>query len=195
MGASTALMGASTAMQAMGSISSAMGSSQSAGAQAGAYTYNSEIAQQNQEIANQNAELASESGEQQAAAQELKNRATVGSIKANQAASGIDVNQGSAVDVRASAAELGQLDAMNIRAEAARQAYAYQNQAQSYGEQSALDLASASNAKGAGRISETSTILGGLTSASANWARYMQNGSTLSTSDMGSGTDSYMGPY
>jgi hypothetical protein len=53
----------------------------------------------------------------------------VGRTKAAQAASGIDVNSGSAVSVQASERMLGMLDALTIRSNAARAAYGYQAEA------------------------------------------------------------------
>lgn len=186
----TAMAGAGMASSAIGSIMAAQGQQQAGEAQAQADIYNSEVAQNNAQVARNNAQLAALSGEQQAATQGLKNRAELGAIKANQGASGIDVNSGSAVDVRSSAAELGELDAINIRANAAREAYAYQNQATSYEDQAALDQASAGNAKEAGQIGEETTLLSGFGSGANNFARFMQQSSPLS---MNSGADTAVG--
>ena len=86
-----------------------------------------------------NAERAAAAGEQNAAQAELKGRAAVGAIRAAQAANNVDVNTGSAVDVRSSAAETGQLNALTIRNNAAREAWGYQNQAASNTAQASLD--------------------------------------------------------
>ncbi len=66
----------------------------------------------------------------------MKTRGQVGAIEASQAASNITVGSGSAVDVRSSAAEMGELDALTIRSNAEKQAYGYQTQAAAFtGEQ------------------------------------------------------------
>lgn len=57
-------------------------------------------------------------------------RVLIGSQVASQAASNIDVGFGSAVDVQADAAELGELDALTIRTNAAREAWGYKVQAE-----------------------------------------------------------------
>lgn len=163
-----------------GAATGAVGAISSANAASSAATYNSEVAAQNQTIANNNATYASQAGEQQAAISEQKTRAQVGSIKAGQAAGGIDVNSGSAVDVQSSAAQLGELNAITIRSNAARTAYGYQTQAAGYGDQSALDTMEAQNSQTAGEIGASSTILGGLSSASSNWSKYQtQAGNTM----------------
>ena len=56
-------------------------------------------------------------------------RGLVGSQRAGVAAGNIDVGYGSAVDVQADAAYLGELDARAIRSNAAREAWGYQVQA------------------------------------------------------------------
>lgn len=54
----------------------------------------------------------------------------VGSQRAGFAASNVDVSYGSAADVQADAAYLGELDALTIRTNAAREAWGYQVQAE-----------------------------------------------------------------
>lgn len=151
---------------------SAVGAMQSASAQSQAATYNSEVAAQNTQIANNNATAAAQAGEQQAAVASGKTKAEVGAIKTSQAAGGIDVNSGSAVDVQSSAAQLGELNAITIRSNAARTAYGYQTQAAGYQDQSALDTSEAENASTAGDIGASSSILGGVGSAASNWQKY-----------------------
>jgi hypothetical protein len=49
----------------------------------------------------------------------------IGAQRANLAAQGVDVNKGSALDVQADAAYLGELDAITIRNNAAKEAWGY----------------------------------------------------------------------
>lgn len=56
-------------------------------------------------------------------------RGAIGSQRAGFAAGNINVNEGSAVDVQADAAMLGELDALTIRTNAAREAWGYNVQA------------------------------------------------------------------
>jgi hypothetical protein len=59
-------------------------------------------------------------------------RGAIGSQRANIAAGNIDVNYGSAVDVQADAAFLGELDALQIKTNAAREAWGYKVEAEDY---------------------------------------------------------------
>lgn len=137
----------------------ALGAYQSAKATEGAAKYNAQIAEQNAELASQQAKYTIQEGEQNVAASQLKTRAEVGAIEANQGASGIEVGQGSFGDVLKSAREIGMLDAMQIRSNAVRAAYGYQVQAASDKQQAVLDTYAAKNAKKAGMLNVGSTVL------------------------------------
>jgi len=139
--------------QALGSI--AQGKQQAASAK-----YNAAIQENNATIARQNATFAGQEGAANAAIEQQKTRATVGAIKTAQAANNIDVNTGSAVDVRSSASELGELNAINIRSNAARSAYGYQTQASSDEAQAQLDRQEAKYDTKAGYIKAGTTLLG-----------------------------------
>lgn len=167
---------ASLGATALGGVSGAYGAISSANAQAGAANYNASIAAQNAELAKKNEEIASQSGMAQEAIQQQKTRAYVGELKTQQAASGVDVNSGSAVDVRSSAAELGELDALTVRSNATREAFSYGQQAESLKAESALDKFEASNASTAGGINAASTILGSAGNAVDNYYKYKLQG-------------------
>lgn len=156
---------ASAGIGAFGAIRQGQAASESA-------SYQSTIAANNAKIATQNASFQGAEGDANAAAKELQTRGKVGAITAAQGANGLDVNSGSAVDVRQSAAELGQLDAMTIRSNAARAAYGYQTQATSDQAQSALDKSTAKNDATAGYISGAGTLLSGAGSAALRYANF-----------------------
>lgn len=158
---------AAAALAVVGAAVSAYGQMQSADAASKASSYNAAVARNNAIIANQNAEYAAKAGEAQAEQASLKSRAEVGAIKANQAAGNVDVNSGSALDVRSSAKELGQLNAITVRSNAARTAYGYQTQATGYKAQSQLDDFESSSAKSSGNIAALGTVIGGLGKASS----------------------------
>lgn len=144
---------AAVGMQALGSIAQGNAAAKSA-------NYNAAIASNNAQIATNNATLAAQQGAANAGIEQQKTRATVGAIKAAQAANGVDVNKGSAVDVRSSAAELGELNAITIRSNAARSAYGYQTQAASDQAQAQLDRQQGKYAKQAGYVKAGTSILG-----------------------------------
>jgi hypothetical protein len=176
-GGTSALAIAGVAASVIGAGVGAMGAISSANAQSAAAKYNAQVAQQNQQIAQQNATQAGQAGEQQAAMSEQKTRAEVGAIKTSQAASNVDVNSGSAVDVQSSAASLGELNAITIRGNAAKQAYGYETQGTGFANQATLDTSQAASATTAGEIGAGSTILGGLGSAGSTYAKYLNSSS------------------
>ena len=163
---------ASGAIGAIGASNTAKATSQSA-------AYQAQVAANNQAIAQNQANQATAAGESAVEQQGLKTRAEVGAIMAGQAASNIDVTSGSAVDVRSSAAALGELDALTIRSNAARQSYGYQTNATSFGAQAGLEQNIARQAPIAGEISATGSLLSGATGAAnqyLNWQRVAGSG-------------------
>lgn len=105
--------------------------------------FNAKIAEQNAALDTQNAALEGGIGEADFGLAGMKTRQEVGNIKAAQAGRGIDVNTGSAKDVQRSQAEIGMLNALNIRSNAARAAYGYETEAVGFKNQAALDKARA----------------------------------------------------
>lgn len=129
--------------------------------QANVYNAQAQIAANNAILAQRNADVTMGEGEQATSNQQLKNRATVSAIGAEQAASGIDVNSGSAVDTKQSAAELGQLDALTIRSDYARKAYGYRVESQNQEEQSAIYKSQAAAARTGSYLDAFSSLLSG----------------------------------
>lgn len=161
--------GLSTAASLASGVVGAFGAIQQGQASSAAAKANAQIQQNNATIARQNAVFATQEGEANAAVKEGQTRAQVGAIKAAQAENGIDVNTGSALDVRSSASQLGELSAINIRANAARQAYGLQTEAQSYDSQANLDKSQAKNDSTAGYVKAGATLLGGAANPKNDW--------------------------
>lgn len=138
--------------------------------------FNAAVAGANSVVSKQNASFAANAGEEQAAISQAKTRAAVGSTKAAQSASGVDVNSGSSVDVRASQAAIGQLDAMTIRTNAAREAYGYQVQSVDDTAKQNLDLMESKNDVQASQIGAATTFLGSADNAAGNFAKYQAAG-------------------
>lgn len=129
--------------------------------EAGQLNAKAQIARNNAIIARQNASQALGAGEVRAEGQGLKNRAQLGAIRAGQAASGVDVNTGSAADVQQSAAMLGAHDMMMIRSNAARQAYGYETEALGQEQQAKLYRKGAKIAPWEGGLNAVGSLLGG----------------------------------
>lgn len=153
-----------------GGAVSAYGQYESGQATSAAASYQAQVAANNAAIARQNAELSMQAGEQQAGISEMRTRANVGTTKAGQAASGVDVNSASSTNVRAGEAEIGQLDALTIRSNAAKQAYGYEVAATSDTAQSQLESMEASNAKTAGTLGALGTAIGSIGSVGMKYA-------------------------
>lgn len=157
---------------AAGAGVSAIGVSQQASANAASARYSAQVARNNEIIAGGNAEAAQAAGRSKAEAQDYKTRFLIGEQKVNQAASGVDVNSGSPLAVRASTAELGRLDALTLLYNADKEAVGFKNKANEFQSESVLQEAKAKNYENAGSIGVATSLLGGASSFSDKWISY-----------------------
>ncbi len=167
---------AGIAASVAGTAASVSAAQQAGQANAAALQYQAQVAKNNQDIANQLADRATLAGESQVDTKRLQTANIIGGELASEAASGLDVNKGSAVDVRSSAAEMGELDALTIRNNAAMTAYGYKTQGLSYGSQAQLDQAGSQNALTAGNLNAFSSLAGGASSVADKWVKYQNAG-------------------
>lgn len=165
-----------TGLNLVGGAIGAAGAIKASNASASAAKYNSQVASQNSQQAIQNANLTSASGSVAAGNESLKTRALVGSEVANEAASGLDVNSGSPVDVRGSTRSLGELDALTVRSNATREAYGYQVESASQKGQAGLDKSEATSDLTSGYVNAGSTLLGSAGTAATNFAKFQLQG-------------------
>jgi len=116
---------AGLAMAGAGAGFSASANRQAGKAQAALANYNAQVAEIQAEDAIDRGRIAENQ-------QRINTRRMIGAQRAALAAQGIDINDAdsSAVDVQADTAYLGELDALTIRANAAREAWGYRVQAQ-----------------------------------------------------------------
>jgi hypothetical protein len=159
---------------AAGAGMSAIGSYEQGQAKSQAAMYQAQVAANNAAIARQNAVFEIQGGETEATNVGLRIRAAIGAEKARQGASGINVNKGTAVDVRAGTEELGMLDALTVRSNAARKAYGYQVSATSDVAQSGLLQMEGSQAQEAGDIGAAASLLSGASTVGGNYMK-LQN--------------------
>lgn len=125
-------------------------------AQGSVYDYNARVAEMQ-------AQDALQRGKEDEATYRLGVKALIGSQRADFAGGNIDVGSGTALDVQADAAYLGELDAQTIRRNAQREAWGFRVKA----EQSRME---GKNARKAGYFDAASSVLGG--SASLLQAKY-----------------------
>ena len=139
-------------------------------ATASAANYRAQVAQNNATIAKQNADYAIAAGMQSAETQSLKGAAKGGAIKAGIAASGIDVNTGSAVDVRESQREAATLDTETVMNNAELQAYGYNAKATGFEAEAELDKLTAEQAPIGAAIGATGSLLSSASSLGFKWS-------------------------
>lgn len=160
----------SLALGAAGAGVSAYGTYEQGQATANAASYSAEVAKNNQIVAEQNAKYAEAAGEAQATATGLKGSATAARVKTAQAASGIDVNRGSAVDVQVSQREQEQLDTETVLNNAMLQAYGYRTAGVNYGAEAGLQEAKASQAKTGGVLGAAGSLLSNASGLGFKWS-------------------------
>jgi len=141
-------------------------------AKSAADAYQAQVAANNAKIAQQDARFDIQAGETAGFNRGMKTRAAVGQEKAAQGASGIDVNTGSAVATRSGEAEVGMLDALTIRSNAAKQAYAKEVEATSDTAQGQLLQTESQQDLEAGEFGAAGDLLSGATTVGGNWAKY-----------------------
>ena len=95
----------------------------------------------------------------------------IGAQRAAAGSSGIDANSGSALDVQSDSARLGELDALTIRNNAAREAWGYSVQAANERTQGAMAKAAGENEASAKNAEAYSTLLTGAANIYTAWQR------------------------
>ena len=183
---------AALAASVIGGAVTAGGTLESGFATSKADNYAAEVAANNSAIAQANARYAEEAGVSAATTSSLKGASQIGKIKTGQAASGVDVNTGSAVDVQASQRGVNKLDTENVLANAGLTSYGYRSQAANYQAQSALDKAAASQAVTGAEIGAAGSFLSSAGGTSMKWSQ-ANPGSTTGTAPTPTGTSDTTG--
>lgn len=128
------------------------GGVQTARAQSAAAEAQAQADETNARIGRTQAEQARQIGNMEEERQMRRVRAAVATQRATQAANGLDVNSGTALDLQAETAGFGAADALNLRSNAIRQAWGFEVGAVN-------DINSASAARAAGSNAATGTLL------------------------------------
>lgn len=149
---------------------SAVGAVEAGQATANAANYSAEVARNNATIANQNADYSIAAGQRKTADTSMKNAANIGRIKGAQAASGIDVNSGSAEDVQVGNRETGQLDSETVLNNSELQAYGYRSQSTGFTAQAGLDTMTAEQAPIGADIGAGGSLLSNASSLGFKWS-------------------------
>lgn len=162
-------------LQWVGAGLAVVGGVQQARAAKAAGEAQAEADEANAKIGRQQADQARQIGNLEEERQMRRVRAAVATQRATQAANGLDVNSGTALDLQAETAGFGAADALNTRSNAIRQAWGFEVGAVN-------DLNSASAARAAGRNSATGTMLTTASNAFTSFGSLASNGSRRTAS-------------
>ena len=147
----------------------AAGSIQQANATSASANYNAKVGDMNARISDQRARDALERGK----LDEQRKRMEVAQFKGRQqaamASNGVDLSFGSPLDALVNTAVLGEVDALTVRSNAAREAYGYKVDAVNKRADATLNRMNADSAKTAGYLDAAGTLLGGI---GDGWKRY-----------------------
>ena len=126
------------------------------------YNYQAKVAEENAKIANKNAATERQTGIEEARLQRMKTLQVVGSQQTAMAANGMDVTQGTSLDIIEDTAAMGELDALQIQTNYERKAQSYEAQANNFNNQASMDVIAGKNAYTAGQIKAVQTGLNGV---------------------------------
>lgn len=101
-------------------------------------------------------------------------RGAIGSQRAGFAAANVDVNYGSALDVQGDAAFLGELDALQIRTNAAREAWGYQVEAVDYRQRAEIQRREGVQIAEAGRVQQSASRLNAVSAIAGTGASLLE---------------------
>jgi hypothetical protein len=147
-------------LQVYGQVQSGRQQKKAAQAAAASSTSYAELADYNAAIAELQAEDAIKRGELEEQRFRSQVRGMIGGQRAAFAASNVDVNWGSPLDVQADAAFLGELDALQIRTNASREAWGHMVQAEDYRRRGEILRKEGANALAAGNQALIGSVIG-----------------------------------
>lgn len=157
------------ALSVLGTATGAAGKIKGGQATSSADLYKAQVARNNAAALDMAGTRAVEGGEVASDVEGLRTRANVGAAKAKQAASNIDVNVGSAVDVRKGIAQAGRLNQLTTLSNAQLQGWGYRVQAAREEAQAGLDTKEAAGATQGAAIGAVGGLLNSASSLPFNW--------------------------
>lgn len=139
-----------------------VGSIQQGEAQKAQMDYQAQVARNNAKIAQANADQKRQEGIEEARTQRMKTLQKVGAQQAALAANGVDISQGTALDMVEDTSAMGELDALTTRYNYETNALGYEQQATNFRNQASLDTFAGQNAYKSGLSNAVATGIGGL---------------------------------
>lgn len=156
----------------VGGIVSGLGRLREGQAQAAFARYQAQVARNNKTIAEHNAVWTMQAGRHEATMQGLRTRDAVGQTTAEIAGRGIDVNTGSAFDVRNAVRRAGMMDEATILSNTSKEAYGWDIQGQNFESQAKLLELEADEAERSGKFNMLSSLLGSATNIATTWSNW-----------------------
>lgn len=171
------ITGVSAGIQAYGAHKAGAAQKAQLNAQAVAANSQADLSDYNASVADAQATDAIQRGADKESQFRINVRAMIGAQRAGIAASNVDIGSGSAADVQADAAYLGEIDALQIRTNAAKEAWGFGTQAVDLRQRAKIlrqtgvaDVAAGKAAQTAGNIAAVGAVVGA--GASLAEARY-----------------------
>lgn len=138
--------------------------------------YQSAIARNNAIRAEYMAQDALDRGKIAEQQQRLRGRLLLGQMRASLAGSGVDINEGSAVEMQVDQAGINALDALNVRNNAEREAQNYRIQASDFNSQSDMYSVAGRNAAANGTWGAASSVMAGVGNVAGKWYSFDRGG-------------------
>lgn len=160
----------------LGAALGAAGTLTSAKANANQAKYQAAVAENNQIIAEREATYAETVAAQQEVEEVYKVRAALGEVKADQAASGLDVSTGSKSAVMGSLRGLGLRSIKNVRDTARREPYALQLQADQFGNDANAFTRASRSAMLGGALGAAGNLLAGASNVGVSFLDLRSSG-------------------
>lgn len=164
------------AMSALSTGASMYGQMQQGKAAQAQANYQAAVLRNNQQIAEYQAQDAEKRGKLAEQQHRLKVSQLAGRQRAVMAGNGVVVDQGSALDILGDTAELGELDALTIRSNSAREAYGFRVQGMGFASDAGLALARGASARSAGTTGAFTSLLSGAGSVAEKWSSFAKKG-------------------
>lgn len=161
-------------MQAAGAASSATGAYYSAQSQKQSLELQANLSDINARMSESAAQSTLLAGQRDEQRSRIATANLKGTQRASMAANGIDLGQGSAINILTTTDAMGEIDANTIQANAVRSAWGQRTQAMNQTNQALMSRASA-GAINPGQAAATS-LMGSAGSVASNWYQYNRNG-------------------
>ena len=140
--------------------------------------YQAEINRRNALKAQQNADDKRQEGIEEARMSRLKAAQKVGLQQSALAANGIDVSEGTALDIIEDTSAMGELDALTTQYNYEKQALAYEEQANNFNNQANLDVFAGQNAYRSGVMNAVTSGINGLGQTASVASKWYGNNSS-----------------